>query len=104
MHHLDEIVASSFSEVKARCLPFPVWNAKVKELIDLVGWEVKTASDTVWQLNDNFAILAIESVLNMLNDESCQELSQQRGLAAFSDASIVVNMPIYVQKLARHLV
>jgi hypothetical protein len=32
--------------------------------------------NTVWQLNDNFVILAIEGVLNMLNDEGCQELGR----------------------------
>jgi hypothetical protein len=34
--------------------------------------------NTVWQLNDNFVILAIEGVLNMLNDEGCQELGRLR--------------------------
>jgi hypothetical protein len=29
---------------------------------------------TVWQLNDNFIILSVEGVLNMLNGEGCQEL------------------------------
>jgi hypothetical protein len=32
-------------------------------------------SDTVWQLNDNFIILSIGGVLNMLNGASYQYLS-----------------------------
>jgi hypothetical protein len=31
--------------------------------------------DTVWRLNDNFVILGMEGVLNMLNDEGCRELT-----------------------------
>jgi hypothetical protein len=77
---------------------------KVKELIDWVGGKMKTVSDTVWQLNDNFIILAIEGVLNMLNGIGCQELSQLHGLAASSDASIVEDVPNDVRKMAGHLV
>jgi hypothetical protein len=76
-------------QVRAWCLPFPTKSAKVEELIDWVAGEVKNVSDTVWQLNDNFAISAIEGVLNMLNDEGCQELGHLHGLAASCDASIV---------------
>jgi hypothetical protein len=39
----------------------------------------------VWQLNDNFVVLAIEGVLNMLHSSGCQELSRLRDLAASSD-------------------
>jgi hypothetical protein len=42
--------------------------------------------DTVWQLNNNFVVLAIEGILNMLNDEGWQELSC---VAASSDASVM---------------
>jgi hypothetical protein len=86
---LHEVVASSFREVKARCLPFPTWNAKVEELIDWASWEVKIMPDTMWQLSDYFVVLAIEGVLNMLNDVGCQELSHPRWLAASSDASVM---------------
>jgi predicted nuclease with TOPRIM domain len=48
LRDLHGVVASSFGEVKARCLPFPIWNAKVEELIDWVVGEVKTMPDTVW--------------------------------------------------------
>jgi hypothetical protein len=85
-------------------LPFPVRNAKVKDLIDLVGEEVKAMSGTVWQLNDNFIVLAIEGVLNMLNGASCQELSWLHELAASSDVSVIENVPADVRKLAVHLV
>jgi hypothetical protein len=74
------VVASSFREVKARCLPFPARSAKVKDLIDWVGGEVKTVPGTMWKLNDIFVILAIKG---------CQELSHHRGLAASQDASVV---------------
>jgi hypothetical protein len=40
-------------------------------------------------LNDNFVVLAIEGILNMLNNEGCQELSCLRRLAASSDASVM---------------
>jgi hypothetical protein len=72
---------------------------KVEEMTDWVAGEVKTVPDTVWQLNDNFAILAIEGVLNMLNSEGCQELSHLHGLAASSNASILQDVPGDVQKL-----
>jgi hypothetical protein len=87
------VVTSSFGEVKVECFPFPTWNAKVKELIDWVGGEVKTGPDTMWQLNDNFVVLAIKGVLKMLNGIGCQELSHLHGLAASSDASVVKKVP-----------
>jgi hypothetical protein len=31
--------------------------------------------DTVWWLNDNFTIVGIEGILNMLNGDGCQELN-----------------------------
>jgi hypothetical protein len=34
LHHLHEIVASIFDEVRVRCLPFPDKSAKVEEFID----------------------------------------------------------------------
>jgi hypothetical protein len=60
--------------------------------------------DTVWWLNDNFIILAIEGVMNKLNGTSCQELSHLRRVAASSDAFLVQNIPTDVWRLAKHLV
>jgi hypothetical protein len=40
LHELHETVASSFNEVKVRCLPFPDQGAKVEEMIDWVAREV----------------------------------------------------------------
>jgi hypothetical protein len=58
----------------------------------------------MWQLNNNFVILSIEGVMNMLNDTGCQELSHLRGLAASSNASVVQNVPNDVRRLAgRHV-
>jgi hypothetical protein len=75
LRDLHGVVASSFGEVKPWCLPFPIQNAKVEELIDWVGEELKVMSDTMWQLNDNFVVLPIEGVLNMLLGAGCQDLS-----------------------------
>jgi hypothetical protein len=86
------------------CPSFPVRNAKVEELIDWNGGEVKTVPDIVWQLNDNFIILAIEGVLNMLNGTGCQQLSDLRRLAASSDASVMQNIPVDVRRLKGRLV
>jgi hypothetical protein len=62
-------------------------------LIDWVVEEVKTVPTTVWQLNNNVIILAIEGILNMLNDVGFKELSYLRRLAASSVASIVQDIP-----------
>jgi hypothetical protein len=88
------VVASSLGKVKVQCLPFPAKNVKVKDLIDWVGEEV----------NNNFIVLAIEGVLNMLNNTGYQELSQLRGLATSSDTSVVENVPNDVRRLAGRLV
>jgi hypothetical protein len=48
-------------------LPFPDRGVKIEEMIDWVAGEVTTASDTIWQLNDNFVVLAVEGILSMLN-------------------------------------
>jgi hypothetical protein len=69
---LHKTVASSFDEVQAQCLLFPDKGAKVEEMIEWVVGEVKAVPNTVWRLNDNFTILGIEGVLNMLNGEGCQ--------------------------------
>jgi hypothetical protein len=89
-----------FDEVRVRWLPFKAKSAKVEQFIDWVSMEVKIVPDTVWQLNDNFIILAIEGILNMLNNEGCQELGYLHELDASSDASIVQDVPDNVQKLA----
>jgi hypothetical protein len=81
-------VALSFNEVQACCLPFPSRGVKVEEMIEWVAEEVKTASDTVWQLNDNFTILGVEGVLYMLNNDGCKELGHLHELATSNDAVI----------------
>jgi hypothetical protein len=73
-------------------------------LIDWVGEELKVMSDTMWQLNDNFVVLSIEGVLNMLLGAGCQDLSQLHRLATSSDISIIENILGDVQKLVGHLV
>jgi hypothetical protein len=100
LHHLHEIVASMFDEVRVRCLPFPTKSVKVEEFIDWIAREVRIVPDTISQLNDNFIVLAIDGILNMLNYECCQELGRLRRLAASSDASIVQDVSDNVQKLA----
>jgi hypothetical protein len=48
LHELHEVAASSFKEVKARCLPVPARGMKVEEITDWVAREVQTVPDTVW--------------------------------------------------------
>jgi hypothetical protein len=86
-------VASSFDEVKAWSFPFPGWGVKVDEMIDWVIREVKTVSDIYWQSNDNFAILAIQGIFNMLHNEWCRELGCPHGLSTSSDASVLQDVP-----------
>jgi hypothetical protein len=43
--------------------------------------------------------LAIEGILNMLNNEGCQELSRHYGLTTSSDASTVQDVPDDMRKL-----
>jgi hypothetical protein len=50
-------------------------------------------------LNDNFAVLGIEGVLNILNGERCQELGRLHDLAGFSDALVLEEVPEDVHKL-----
>jgi hypothetical protein len=61
-------------------------------------------SDIVWQLNNNFAILAIEGILNMLHNEGCRELGRPHGLSASSDTSVLQDVPDGVRNLARRIV
>jgi hypothetical protein len=56
-------------------LPFPGKGVKLEEMIGWVAEEVKVVSDMVWRLADNFTVLGIVGVLNMLNGEGCQELT-----------------------------
>jgi hypothetical protein len=99
LHDLHEVVASSFEEVKAQCLPFPNQGTEVDEMIDWVVEEVKAVPDTVWRLNDNFTVLGIEGVLNMLNGEGCQELGWLHDLAGSSDTSVLEEVLEHVHKL-----
>jgi hypothetical protein len=71
------------------CFPFPRKGAKIEEMIDWVAGEVNTVPGTVWQLNDNFAVLAIEGILNMLSGEGCQELDHLHELAASHDIVVI---------------
>jgi hypothetical protein len=50
-------------------LPLPDKGVKVEEMIDWVVGEVKAVSNTAWRLNENFVVLGIEGILNMLNGE-----------------------------------
>jgi hypothetical protein len=76
----------------------------VEEMIRWVVGDVKAVSDTIWLLNNNFAILGIESVLSMLNGVGCQELGQLHDLASSRDASVLKDVPKDVHKLARQIV
>jgi hypothetical protein len=93
LRELHETVASSFDEVKAWCLPFLDRGVNIEEMIDWVAGEVKIVPDTVWLLNDNFVIQAIEGVLSMLNSEGCQELSSLCRLAGSNDATVLQDVP-----------
>jgi hypothetical protein len=66
--------------------------------------EVKEVPDTVWQLNNNLAVLGIEGVLRMLNIEGCQELGRLRDLAGSRDAAVLEDAPKDVHKLVRWIV
>jgi hypothetical protein len=89
LHKLHETMVSLFNEIQVRCLPFPSRGVKMEEMFEWVGEEVKTMLDIVWQLNDYFIILVVEGVLNMLNNEGCQELGRLRELAASNDAAVL---------------
>jgi hypothetical protein len=104
LHELHEVVASSFDEVKVRCLPFPNKVMKVEEMIDRVIGEVKTVPDTVWRLNDNFVILGIKGILSMLNGEGCQELGRLHDLAGSCDAAVLEDDTDDVHKLVVRIV
>jgi hypothetical protein len=60
--------------------------------------------DIVWRLNDNFAVLGIEGVLSMLNDEGCQELGQLRDLAGSCDGAVLEDVLEDVHKMAGQIV
>jgi pantothenate kinase-related protein Tda10 len=61
---------------------------------------VKAVPDTLWRLNDNFAVLVFEGVLSMLNDEWCKELGRLRDLAGSHDATVLNDVLEDVHKLA----
>jgi hypothetical protein len=58
----------------------------------------------MWQLNDNFIMLAIEGVLSMLHGTDCQQLPKLRELAVPSNVSVIEDVPVEVRKLVGHLV
>jgi hypothetical protein len=76
----------------------------VEEMLNWVAKEVKAALDMVWLLNDNFIILGIEGVLNMLNGKGCQELTQLRDLATSRDITILEDLPDDVHRLVGQIV
>jgi phage host-nuclease inhibitor protein Gam len=96
LRNLHEVLVASFGEVKARCFPFPTKNAPIESYINWFAEEVKAVPGTVWQLNNNFVILAIECVLNMLCRASCQELPKLRELVASNNASVIKDIPVEV--------
>jgi hypothetical protein len=104
LRQLHEIVVSSFGVVKAQCLPFCGKGVEVEEMLNWVAKEVKAALDMVWLLNDNFIILGIEGVLNMLNGKGCQELTQLRDLATSRDITILEDLPDDVHRLVGQIV
>jgi hypothetical protein len=61
---------------------------------------VKAVLDTLWRLNDNFAILVFEGVLSMLNDKWCKELGRLCDLAGSHDATVLNDVLEDVHKLA----
>jgi hypothetical protein len=85
-------------------LPFPDKGAKVEKMIDWVVGEVRAVPDTVWWLNDNFTILGIEGVLNVLHSEGCQELNRLHELVASRDAVVLEDVPEDMHKLVGHIV
>jgi hypothetical protein len=76
----------------------------VKEMIDWIAEEVQIVSDTVWQLNYNFVVLAIQGILNMLSNEGCQELSCLHKLATSHDTSVLQDVPDDMWKLVGRIV
>jgi hypothetical protein len=66
---------------------------KIEEMLDWVAGEVTTVPDTVWQLNNNFTVLAVKGVLSMLNSKGYQELGRLGELATSSDASVLQHVP-----------
>jgi hypothetical protein len=62
---------------------------------------VKVVPDTVWWLNDNFAILGNEGNLNMMNGEGCQELGRLHDLATSRDAAVLEDVLEDMHNLAR---
>jgi uncharacterized coiled-coil protein SlyX len=104
LRELHEIVALSFDEVKAQCLPFPDKGTKVEEMINWVVGDVKAVLDTVWRLNDNSTILGMEGVLSMLKGEGCQELGWLHDLSGSRDATTLEEVPEDVHKLAGRIV
>jgi hypothetical protein len=69
-------------------------------MIDWVVGEVKAVPDTIRQLNDNFTILDIKGILNMLSDKGYQELGRLCDLAISYDAAVLEDVPKDVHKLA----
>jgi hypothetical protein len=82
----------------------PCQSTKIEEMIDWVAKEVKTVPDNIWQLNDNFAVLRIEGILNMLNGKGCRELGGLHDLVTSRDAVVLQDVPKDVWKLVGWIV
>jgi hypothetical protein len=93
LRELHNTISSTFDEVEAQCLPFSDRGMKIEEMLDWVAGEVTTVPDTVWQLNNNFTVLAVKGVLSMLNSKGYQELGRLGELATSSDASVLQHVP-----------
>jgi hypothetical protein len=85
-------------------LPFPDKGVKVEEMIDWVVGEVRAMPDTVWWLNDNFIVLGIEGILNMLHSEGCQELNRLHELVASRDVAVLEDVPEDMHRLVGRIV
>jgi hypothetical protein len=66
LRELHEVLMALLGEVGARRLPFPAMNVLIDDYISWFEEEVKVVLGVLWQLNDNFVVLAIKGVLNML--------------------------------------
>jgi hypothetical protein len=89
---------TSLGEVGVSCLPFPVKSAPIDDYISWFGEEVKAMLGVVWQLNDNFVVLDIKGVLNMLHSSSCHELS---GCAIWLHQLMLPSSTMFLQRCRR---
>jgi hypothetical protein len=65
---------------------------------------VKSLSATFARANKNFACFPIVGILSMLQESGCEHLARLQPLAGSSDASLLDDNPIEVQKIIGWLV